>query len=155
MATEVSRSAMAPSSWSVRPWFFCRAFILPQEVEKHYAEIPSPLLLVLTFAPLSSAAFAFSCSLPLTGNLMHPRKRSLCFAVKSTEDSSLDCSLAFLEWKSPRLLLSFFIHRGASEAGPVPDLICERRNCKNVSWDLCKTPPFLLLLSPSLFPIGS
>lgn len=34
MATEVRRSAMAPSSWSVRPWFFCRAFILPQETKK-------------------------------------------------------------------------------------------------------------------------
>lgn len=30
MATEVSTSAMAPNIWSVRPWFFCRAFILPQ-----------------------------------------------------------------------------------------------------------------------------
>lgn len=27
-ATDVSTSAMAPSIWSVRPWFFCRAFIL-------------------------------------------------------------------------------------------------------------------------------
>lgn len=55
MATDVSRSAMAPRSWSVRPWFFCRAFILPQEEKKHYAEIASLLPPVLTFAPLFSA----------------------------------------------------------------------------------------------------
>lgn len=34
MATEVSTSAMAPNIWSVRPWFFCRAFILPDTKQK-------------------------------------------------------------------------------------------------------------------------
>lgn len=83
MATDVSRSAMAPSSWSVRPWFFCRAFILPppqEEKKKHYAETASLFPPVLTFAPLFSAASAFlcslGCSLALTGNLVHMRKQS-------------------------------------------------------------------------------
>lgn len=36
MATEVSTSAMAPNIWSVRPWFFCRAFILLNTTQKLY-----------------------------------------------------------------------------------------------------------------------
>lgn len=45
MAIEVSTSAMAPNIWSVRPWFFCRAFILPQHQAKAFLQL-FPFLVV-------------------------------------------------------------------------------------------------------------
>lgn len=54
--------------------------------------------------------------------------------------------------KSPVLLFGFFIHQGVSVAGPVPVLMCERRDGKNVPWDLCTTTPSSRL-PPSLLAL--
>lgn len=61
---------MAPNIWSVRPWFFCRAFILPSAKQKLSSKY-SPLLLwpllsnshtiFLSLCPLSSYPSVF-CS---------------------------------------------------------------------------------------------
>lgn len=62
MATEVSTSAMAPNIWSVRPWFFCRAFILlntnrktpqPRSPIPIFASFMFRVCLLLLFSALS------------------------------------------------------------------------------------------------------
>lgn len=52
MATDVSTSAMAPNIWSVRPWFFCRAFILLRATLWLPPCLCCPLLLPALHAPV-------------------------------------------------------------------------------------------------------
>lgn len=59
MATEVSTSAMAPNIWSVRPWFFCRAFILSPNGKQTLSSNYSPLL---AWPPLSLLSPCFQSS---------------------------------------------------------------------------------------------
>lgn len=63
MATDVSMSAMAPNIWSVRPWFFCRAFILPQNQAKGSLRLFSSAVVTFDLQLLHKLSLSQSLSL--------------------------------------------------------------------------------------------